>query len=138
MAKRIIIRKISDNAMYPSFYSDNLETFYLHTTQDIVLEPNIPMLIQTGLEMDIPYGTHLNICSIFDNALSDGVIVLNSPGIIEDTYTGEIKTVIMWSGADTTLNKFTIREDGNLLIPKGSAIARCHLTNSIKICFDEE
>lgn len=138
MAKRIKIKKISDNAISPEFYSDNLETFYLYTTQDLVLEPNIPMIVQTGLEVKIPNGTILNICSDYQNTLKDGVIVLNSPGIIEDTYSGELKVVIMWSGADTGVNRFTIREDGSLVIPAESPIARCHLSEAIKVTFDEE
>ena len=138
MAKRIKYRKISENAYNPTFYSDNLETFYVHTSQDLILEPHIPMIVQTGIEFDLPYGTILNICSDYQNALKDGVTVLNSPGIVEDTYSKELNVVIMWSGADTGLNRFTIREDGNLMIPAGTPIARCHLSEAIAVAFDEE
>lgn len=65
-----------------------------------VLEPGQTRKIPTGLYLELPRNTFGMICSKSGLALNRGVIVLNSPGIIDSGYRGMIQ-VILKNTSDT-------------------------------------
>ena len=114
-------------AKMPTYGSEHAAGADLYCMQNLVLKPFMPTLVKTGLKMQIPEGTELQIRPRSGTALSDGLWVLNSPGTIDEDYRGEIGVILCWTGADTTLNKFNII-DGCLYIPAGSRIAQAVLS----------
>ena len=68
-----------------------------------VLEPGQTRKIPTGLYLELPRNTFGMICSKSGLALNYGVIVLNSPGIIDSGYRGMIH-VILKNTSDTPYN----------------------------------
>lgn len=65
-----------------------------------VLEPGQTRKIPTGLYLELPRNTFGMICSKSGLALNYGIIVLNSPGIIDSGYRGMIH-VILKNTSDT-------------------------------------
>lgn len=68
-----------------------------------VLDPGQTQKIPTGVYLELPRNTFGMICSKSGLALNRGVIVLNSPGIIDSGYRGMIH-VILKNTSDTPYN----------------------------------
>ena len=131
----------------PTYATTGSSGFDFYTIHDVILEPGMPMIIPTGWTVEIPKkNLEIQIRPRSGCALKDGLTVLNTPGTIDSDYKGEICIIALWTGADTTLNNFEIREktipaeDGMgveaverlLYIPAGSRIAQGVLCPIIK------
>lgn len=119
-------------ATMPTYGSERAAGMDLYSIQTVILEPGIPMLVKTGLKMQIPEGTELQIRPRSGIALSDGITVLNTPGTVDEDYRGEIGVILYWTGAETSMNKFKILTSDTgkhgLYIPAGTRIAQAVLT----------
>lgn len=68
--------------------------FDLYSTEDIVIGPFDRTLVPTGLHFDIQDGYEIQVRSKSGLALKQGLMVLNSPGTVDQGYTGEIKVIL--------------------------------------------
>ena len=69
--------------------------FDLFCTEDFTIQPWESYVVGTGVRVQLPEHTTGMICSRSGLAGKDNVFVLNSPGIIDVGYTGEIKVILM-------------------------------------------
>lgn len=119
-------------ATMPTYGSERAAGMDLYSIQATILEPGIPMLVKTGLKMQIPEGTELQIRPRSGIAISDGITVLNTPGTVDEDYRGEIGVILYWTGANTSMNKFEVITTNSgrsgLYIPAGTRIAQAVLT----------
>lgn len=60
----------------------------------ITLRPFERALLGTGIFLDIPVGYELQIRTVPQLALTQGLTVLNSPGIYDSTYKSEINVLV--------------------------------------------
>lgn len=58
------------------------------------------ILISTGLHIQIPFGYVGYIMSRSGLASKNGIVVLNSPGVIDYGYSGEVKVLLMNFGSE--------------------------------------
>lgn len=84
----------SSNSVEPKYVYPTDSGFDLHSTEDTYIEPFSRILVPTGLHFNIPDGYEIQIRSKSGLALKQGLIVLNSPGTVDQGYTGEIKVVL--------------------------------------------
>jgi dUTP pyrophosphatase len=84
----------SDESVDPNYVYPTDSGFDLFSTEDMYVEPFSRVLVPTGLHFDIPDGYEIQIRSKSGLALKQGLMVLNSPGTIDQGYTGEIKVII--------------------------------------------
>lgn len=63
--------------------------------KDVVISPGEWVLIPTGLKVELPTDYEIQIRSRSGIALDSGVIVLNTPGTIDDDYRGEIGVILI-------------------------------------------
>lgn len=68
--------------------------------EDVVLKSNQRYLVPTGLYVELPHNTELQVRSRSGLAIKNGISVLNSPGTVDADYRGEIK-VILHNSSDT-------------------------------------
>lgn len=87
-------QKISENAIDPIYAYPTDSGFDLHSTEDVWLFPMSRALVPTGLKFDIPSNYELQIRSKSGLALKQGLMVLNSPGTVDQGYTGEVKVIM--------------------------------------------
>jgi dUTP pyrophosphatase len=66
----------------------------LFSTIDTILEPLERVLIPTGLKIDIPENYEVQVRTKSGLAFNRGLMVLNSPGTVDQGYTGEIKVIL--------------------------------------------
>jgi dUTP pyrophosphatase len=83
----------SDNKE-PEYAYESDSGFDLRSTEEVWIQANDRKLIPTGLRFDIPDGYEIQVRSKSGLALKQGLMVLNSPGTVDQGYTGEIKVII--------------------------------------------
>lgn len=84
----IAFYKGSDLIDKPGLLKHSLERNYLN------LRNFERVIIGTGIKVEIPKGFHLQIVSRSGMTAKQGLIILNSPGIIDSDYRGEIKLIV--------------------------------------------
>lgn len=75
-------------------------------SKPIHLYPNKIELIPTGVTLQIPPGFVAMVCPRSGLAIKNGITVLNAPGIIDSSYEGEIKVILINHSKET----FTIND----------------------------
>jgi dUTP pyrophosphatase len=95
------VDSIDPSYAYPTDYG-----FDLFSTEEIEIESFGRSLIPTGLHIDIPDGYEVQVRSKSGLALKQGLMVLNSPGTVDQGYTGEIQVILF----NTTKNNITINK----------------------------
>jgi dUTP pyrophosphatase len=87
--------KMSSDAVDPSYNYETDSGFDLHSIEEIHFLPFERKLVPTGLSFDIPEGYEIQVRTKSGLAIKQGLIVLNSPGTVDQGYTGEVKVIIM-------------------------------------------
>ena len=92
----IRFKKLLDNAHVPVSGTSNSAGYDLFAcvTEDININPNGIVMIPTGIAIEIPDGYFGMVCSRSGLASKHGIHVLNSPGIIDSDYRGELKCIM--------------------------------------------
>lgn len=86
--------KTSPDAITPKYNYAGDSGFDLYSTESIVIEGESRALVNTGLAFSIPNGYEIQVRSKSGIALNRGVFVLNSPGTVDSSYTGEVKVIL--------------------------------------------
>lgn len=94
------------NAVKPSYNYDGDSGFDLYSTERIVVQPFGRCLVPTGLSFQIKDGYEIQVRSKSGLAINQGLMVLNSPGTVDSSYTGEIKVIIF----NTNNHEFVIEK----------------------------
>ena len=87
--------KISEDAVDPEYAYESDSGFDLYSTEEIHFLPFERKLVPTGLSFDIPEGYEIQVRTKSGLAIKQGLMVLNSPGTVDQGYTGEVKVIIM-------------------------------------------
>jgi dUTP pyrophosphatase len=72
----------------------------LVAVQDVLLEPGIPALVPTGLNIELPAGFEAQIRPRSGLALKHCITVPNSPATIDPGYRGEIRVILLNLGRE--------------------------------------
>jgi dUTP pyrophosphatase len=94
------------DAVVPKYNYEGDSGFDLHSVEEITIEPFGRALVPTGLSLDIKDGYEIQVRSKSGLALNQGIMVLNSPATIDNSYTGEIKAIIF----NTNQQPYTIKK----------------------------
>lgn len=96
--------KLHPDAVEPKYNYESDSGFDLHSTEEIVVPPFGRVLVPTGISLDIQDGFEVQVRSKSGLALKQGLMCLNSPGTVDNGYTGEVKVIIF----NTNKEPFTI------------------------------
>ena len=86
--------KSNPDAVNPNYAYETDSGFDLYSTEEIWVHSLDRKLIPTGIHIDIPDGYEIQVRSKSGLALKQGLMVLNSPGTVDQGYTGEIQVII--------------------------------------------
>jgi len=92
--KALQFRKLHDDAVLPSRSSQDDAGFDLASVEEVTLEPGSRALVQTGLAVQIPEGHGGLVLPRSGLALRHGISLVNSPGLIDAGYRGEIGVIL--------------------------------------------
>ena len=96
----------NQDAVEPKYAYPTDSGFDLYSTEELYVGPLERILVPTGLHIDIPDGYEIQVRSKSGLALKQGLMVLNSPGTVDQGYTGEIQVIIF----NTAKNEVTINK----------------------------
>jgi dUTP pyrophosphatase len=82
------------DAILPKYNYDSDSGFDLHSVDEIEIPAFGRALIPTGLSFDIQDGYEIQVRTKSGLAINQGLMVLNSPGTVDNGYTGEVKAII--------------------------------------------
>ncbi len=90
----IQFKVIHSSAMVPERANAGDAGFDLASIEDVVVPPLERVLVGTGIAVSIPQGWTGLVCPRSGLALKFGVSSVNSPGVIDSGYRGEIKVIV--------------------------------------------
>jgi dUTP pyrophosphatase len=111
--------KLNSDAVEPSYNYDGDSGFDLYSTEEVILPSFGRALVPTGLAFEIKDGYEIQVRSKSGLAIKQGLMVLNSPGTVDNSYTGEIKVIL-----------FNVNNH-EFVVNKGMKIAQAVLTSVV-------
>ena len=97
-------KKLQGDVKTPSYNYGGDSGFDLYSTEEITIPPFGRVLVPTGLAFDIQDGYEIQVRSKSGLAINQGLMVLNSPGTVDNSYNSEVKVIIF----NTNQTSFTI------------------------------
>ena len=86
--------KLHPDAITPKYNYETDSGFDLHSVEEVVIPPFGRALVPTGISFDIKDGYEIQVRSKSGLAINQGLMILNSPGTVDNGYTGEVKGII--------------------------------------------
>ena len=94
------------DAIHPKYNYDSDSGFDLHSVEDVVIPAFGRALVPSGLAFDIRDGFEIQVRTKSGLAINQGLMVLNSPGTVDNGYTGEVKGIIFnTNSTEVTISK---------------------------------
>jgi len=90
----LYFKKHHPDAVIPKYNYETDSGFDLHSVEEIEIGPFGRALVPTGLSFDIRDGYEIQVRSKSGLAINQGLMCLNSPGTVDNGYTGEVKAII--------------------------------------------
>lgn len=103
---KVSYSKSNESAKTPEYAYPTDSGFDLYSTEEVYIDSLDRKLIPTGLHFDIPENYEIQVRSKSGLALKQGLMVLNSPGTVDQGYTGEIQVILF----NTTNQKVKIEK----------------------------
>ncbi len=96
----VAVRRLREDAHLPHQAYEGDAGFDLVACEHVVLEPGERAVVVTGIAVEIPHGYAGFVQPRSGLAARHGVGVVNSPGLIDSGYRGEIKIVLINTDRD--------------------------------------
>jgi dUTP pyrophosphatase len=119
MVYKVDLNYTSKEGRILSYNYESDSGFDLYSTEQITIPEFGRALVSTGIVLDIPEGFEIQIRSKSGLALNQGLMVLNSPGTIDQGYIGEIKIILF-----NTNNH-------SVIVERGMKVAQAVLANVV-------
>lgn len=91
---KIKIQKIHPNALIPEYQTEGSSGFDLHAVEEVTIKSHSVGLVKIGICLSLEVGYELQVRTRSGLALNHQVMVLNSPGTVDNDYRGEIKVIL--------------------------------------------
>ncbi|MFP6115703.1 dUTP diphosphatase [Helicobacter pylori] len=91
---KIKIQKIHPNALIPKYQTEGSSGFDLHAVEEVMIKSHGVGLVRIGICLSLEVGYELQVRTRSGLALNHQVMVLNSPGTVDNDYRGEIKVIL--------------------------------------------
>ena len=92
---KLKIKILDKNIPSPKFAHKSDAGIDLYSTIDYVLKPFERILVPTGIKIEIPEGYAGFVQPRSGLAINHGISLLNTPGLIDSGYRGEIKAIVI-------------------------------------------
>ena len=92
---RILLKLLDDGLAAPRYQRENDAGFDLSSRVDLLLAPGERATIPTGIAMAIPSGFAGFVLPRSGLASRHGIALVNSPGLIDAGYRGEVAVVVI-------------------------------------------
>lgn len=99
---KIRIKRLTPEAAIPHYAHGPEEDagMDLRSTASVVLEPNIPQAVPTGIAIEVPPGFEAQVRPRSGLALKHAITLPNSPATIDPGYRGEVRVIMLNLGKE--------------------------------------
>jgi dUTP pyrophosphatase len=97
----VAVRRLRPDAQIPRQAYDGDAGLDLAACDPVVLEPGMRAVVATGLALEIPDGFAGFVQPRSGLAAEYGIAIVNSPGLIDSGYRGEIRVVLLNTGDES-------------------------------------
>jgi dUTP pyrophosphatase len=111
----IKVKKLHSDSVFPKYNYPTDSGFDLHSVEEVIIPPFGRALVPTGLSFQFDEGLEIQVRPKSGLAINQGLTVLNTPGTVDQGYSGEIKVIIFNTNNST------------VTIPKGMKIGQAVL-----------
>lgn len=98
---KVILRYTSSTGKNLVYNYDSDSGFDLYSSEEIVIPSLGRALVPTGVNFQIPKDFEIQIRPKSGLALNYGLTVLNTPGTIDEGYTGEVKVIVFNTSSES-------------------------------------
>jgi len=106
MRLRVPVQQLDAALPLPAYARDGDAGLDLYAADTVTLAPGARALVPTGIALAIPPGYAGLVLPRSGLALRHGVTILNTPGLIDAGYRGEVKALLINHGPEpVTLNR---------------------------------
>jgi dUTP pyrophosphatase len=126
--KTIKIELTNEDSVFPKYVYPSDSGFDLHASEEVIIGPLGRALVPTGLKVSFEEGYEIQVRPKSGLAIKQGLTVLNTPGTVDQGYTGEIQ-VIVFNTNNTTVT-----------IPKGMKVGQgvlCPVVQGKYVVFEQ-
>jgi dUTP pyrophosphatase len=126
--KFVEVELVHEDAVFPKYAYPSDSGFDLHSIQDLEIGPFGRILVPTGIKVSFQEGYEIQVRPKSGLAIKQGLTVLNTPGTVDQGYTGEIQVIVF-----NTINH-------SVMIPKGMKVAQavlCPVVNGEYVRFEQ-
>ena len=92
---RVEVRRLDPDLPAPKYAHEGDAGLDLYSAEDVALAPFERALVSTGIAMAIPDGYAGFVQPRSGLALKHGLTMVNTPGLIDSHYRGEIKVIVI-------------------------------------------
>ncbi|MDD3520001.1 MAG: dUTP diphosphatase [Actinomycetota bacterium] len=126
---KIRIQILDKTLIYPEYAHEGDAGLDLRSSTDAILMPFERKLIPTGIRIEIPRGYAGFVQPRSGLAIKNGISLVNTPGLIDSSYRGEIKAILI-----------NLDSKNNFIIKKGDRICQLVLlkVEKAEIIFTDE
>ena len=91
----IKFKKLNEEVILPNYAHPEDAGMDIFSAEEKTIEAGKWALVKTGFSMELPSGYEAQVRSKSGLSLKSGIIVLNSPGTIDENYRGEVGVILM-------------------------------------------
>jgi dUTP pyrophosphatase len=104
---RVLVKRLDAGVPMPAYAREGDAGLDLHAAQDVTLAPGARALVATGIAVALPPGCAGFVVPRSGLALRHGVSLVNTPGLVDAGYRGEVKVLLVNHdpGATVTLRR---------------------------------
>jgi dUTP pyrophosphatase len=127
-SRTIKVELINEDSVFPKYAYPSDSGFDLHASEEVIIGPFGRVLVPTGLKVSFDEGYEIQVRPKSGLAIKQGLTVLNTPGTVDQGYTGEIQ-VIVFNTNNTTVT-----------IPKGMKVGQgvlCPVVQGKYVVFEQ-
>lgn len=94
---QIRLKRLHPDAEVPTYAHGPLEDagMDLKSVEDVLLQPGVPVLVPTGLSIEVPPGYEAQLRPRSGLALKHAITLPNAPATIDPGYRGEIRVILL-------------------------------------------
>lgn len=126
--RTIKVETVHKDAVFPKYAYPTDSGFDLHSTNDLEIGPFGRVLVPTGIKVSFEEGYEIQVRPKSGLAIKQGLTVLNTPGTVDQGYTGEIQVIVF------NTNNYSVT------IPKGMKVGQavlCPVVNGKFVNFEQ-
>jgi dUTP pyrophosphatase len=126
--RTVKIETVHKDAVFPKYAYPTDSGFDLHSTNDLEVGPFGRVLVPTGIKVSFEEGYEIQVRPKSGLAIKQGLTVLNTPGTVDQGYTGEIQVIVF------NTNNYAVT------IPKGMKVGQavlCPVVNGKFVNFEQ-